>query len=577
MQQNLPPAEETEWTILDLFLDNSLTDDDLYEEIEDPDYVPATPTMTTGTNLTSEPESDVEPAAPEPTVAVEVNREAAASACPPPLREPCGPKCRRRCTAKISEERRRDIWRKYWDMAYTEKRSWMFHTVTQLPTKKVTGGTQSRCSRSFVYWLQDHNSVPQQVCKPFFLSTLGYHPKNDSLVITMMGKSITTHLAPPKDQRGKHAPKNKLSLEPLNEHIESFNPSVSHYRREHAPHRRYLPSDISIKLMYADYVEKGNICSYETYCKAVKEKNISFAKLGEEECEECLLQDQHVKGDHNGDGDVMDCLQCQRWCEHKISAVESRKHYQADAEKDWPEGTSVRSVDLQKIIMLPRMPGEITSAYVTALEKERDVHHSIFWVDNCSAQNKNWCLLSSLVCLVNSDTTSKEDVTLKYFERGHTFMGADSFQHGVEQEMKNRLGGVVYDFEDFVSVVASSNSRKVEVVEMRNADVWNWRNGHSSVKTKKAPKLAEMSEIQLRHGSRSLFFKLSHADAHFTELDFLQKKFQLKMPTALRPQDRGVEEAKKSDIITKLCPLMPPNRRVFWCSLPVSNIVEDEE
>ncbi|KAF4109203.1 hypothetical protein G5714_010276 [Onychostoma macrolepis] len=41
--------------------------------------------------------------------------------------------------------------------------------------------------------------------------------------------------------------------------------------------------------------------------------------------------------------------------------------------------------------------------------------------------------------------------------------------------------------------------------------------------------------------------------------------------------NRGVEEVKKRDIICNLCPLMPPNRRVFWYSLPVSNVVEDEE
>lgn len=95
------------------------------------------------------------------------------------------------------------------------------------------------------------------------------------------------------------------------------------------------------------------------------------------------------------------------------------------------------------------------------------VCNSIFWVDNCSAQNKNWCLLSSRVCPVNANTTSREDITLKYFEQGHTFISADSFHHGVEQQMKNCPVGAVYDFEGFVSVVKSSNSKKVDVVEMK--------------------------------------------------------------------------------------------------------------
>lgn len=52
-------------------------------------------------------------------------------------------------------------------------------------------------------------------------------------------------------------------------------------------------------------------------------------------------------------------------------------------------------------------------------------------------------------------------------------MSADSFHHGVEQEMRNRPGGVVYDFENFLNVISTSNSRKVEVVEMKNTDVLN--------------------------------------------------------------------------------------------------------
>ncbi|KAK5906851.1 hypothetical protein CesoFtcFv8_004759 [Champsocephalus esox] len=265
-------------------------------------------------------------------------------------------------------------------MPYPEKRSFMFHSVCQVPTAKVCGdGKPSRRGRSFIYRLKDEDQVPQQVCKMFFLSTLGYHPTNDSLVLG---------------------------------------------------YRRYLPSDISMKLIYADSIEKDNKCSYESYRQAVKSLNISFTKLGEEQCESCLLQEQHVKADHQGEAAV-NCPQCEKWQIHKDSATGSRLHYQSDAEQDWPEDTSTRSVDLQKVIMLPRMPGvksavftrrivayhetfasvgkktnkkntisvvwhegiagrsaaEITSAYAAALEKERDIKHIVYWVDNCSSQN----------------------------------------------------------------------------------------------------------------------------------------------------------------------------------------------
>ncbi|CAK6977523.1 hypothetical protein G5714_002724, partial [Scomber scombrus] len=192
-----PPAEEMELTILDTFLDasvdslslydNDITDPDyvLYDDdIADPDYVPTpTPRMTlTQTEVElGEPVEEVREPGPQPEV------EGRKRESLPPMKEPCGAKCRRRCTDHISEERRREVWNQYWEMKYTERRSWMFHSVTPLPTKRMNTGPESHCGRSFIYWLHDHKGGPRQVCKLFFLSTLGYHPKNDSLVISMMG------------------------------------------------------------------------------------------------------------------------------------------------------------------------------------------------------------------------------------------------------------------------------------------------------------------------------------------------------------------------------------------------------
>lgn len=130
--------------------------------------------------------------------------------------------------------------------------------------------------------------------------------------------------------------------------------------------------------------------------------------------------------------------------------------------------------------------------------------------------------------------------------------------------MKRQPGGVVLDFDDFKSVVASSNSGKVDVVELQSKDILAWQAGHTMSKLKTAPHLAEMAEIQLRRGSREMWVKPSHDQEEFTPLDFFKKKFCLGFPKPLRSGDKGVEKGKKEDIIKKLCPLMPPTRQVFW-------------
>jgi len=51
---------------------------------------------------------------------------------------------------------------------------------------------------------------------------------------------------------------------------------------------------------HKDFVSKypQNHCSYESYRKILKSMNISFVKLGEEECEEYLQHDVHKKECH---------------------------------------------------------------------------------------------------------------------------------------------------------------------------------------------------------------------------------------------------------------------------------------
>ncbi|XP_044024086.1 uncharacterized protein LOC122862640 [Siniperca chuatsi] len=538
----------------------------------------------------------------------------------PEMGKPCGPTCRKKCWGKITEERREAVHATYWNMTYHGKKAFIFSRVSQRQIGRPTSAGPSRRSKSLSYHLTNGLGQSQEVCKTFFLTTLGYHPKNDRFIQTVIGNSSPPSSTPPKERCRRHAPTNKINLTPIYKHIESVFPTGSHYRRERAPNRRHLPSDVTAQLM--EEFPANNKCPYETYRKAVKNSNISFAEPGEEQCQQCLQHERHVKAKHQAANQDPgpDCSTCKKWEDHKERAARGRHHYKLDAEKQQSDNLSIRSVNLQKVILLPRMPGvrtavftkrisvfhetfatvgnktgskkksisviwhegiagrkaeEVASAYVCALQRERGVPHLVLWMDSCTTTNKNWCLLTTLASVVNHKSNSTEDVTLKYFEPGHTVVSADSFHHGVEQEMKRRPGGVVLDFQDFSSVIASSDSGKVDVVELQNEDIRAWKAGHSMTKLKNAPHLAEMAEIQFRRGSRRMWVKLSHDQEEFTPLDFLMKKTSLDIPEQLRPAVKGVGRQKKADILTKLCPLMPPYRRVFWESLAES--AADEE
>lgn len=132
-----------------------------------------------------------------------------------------------------------------------------------------------------------------------------------------------------------------------------------------------------------------------------------------------------------------------------------------------------------------RKAEETASAFWRALE-ERDVDRILYWCDNCSAQNKNWCLFTMLVTMVNSHLIKADDITVKFFEAGRTFMSADSVHHGVgvEVSMKNSSGGNIYDYHDFVTAVEKSNGRKMTVINMKNEDFLKWVSGDSKSRIK---------------------------------------------------------------------------------------------
>ena len=170
------------------------------------------------------------------------------------------------------------------------------------------------------------------------------------------------------------------------------------------------------------------------------------------------------------------CDSCQRFGEHIITAIATHEHYKEDARKDI-DPNEIRSVDLQKVMLLPRLPGlkkaifckrlvtfnesfvpvghkhgkgigvlwhkgiagrsasEVASTFINIVRSSRlrDFKHVTFWADNCSGQNKNWYLFSALVNEVNRPDGNAESITVIFFEPGHMFMSAGSFHSMVER------------------------------------------------------------------------------------------------------------------------------------------------
>ncbi|XP_022160539.1 uncharacterized protein LOC111026717 [Myzus persicae] len=265
--------------------------------------------------------------------------------------------CRLKCILNIIENRRKDINYQYWEMNWQDRRSFVHSTCESSETNKNSKNEITKRKNVFKFFLTNSDGLRIQVCKPFFLSTLGFKKTNDR-VLDVLRSTPKGKIKPYIDGRGRQLSVNKYKhLDLVENHIESFNPTISHYRREHAPNVRYLPSDVTINFMHQNFLEKypepDFFISYAYYRDQVKKKNISFTQLGHEECEVCESLKIH---EHSKDQMVPDFTVCATYLTHIKKANAARSLYQEHAKNNYNDEKSIYfSVDLQKIIMLPRL------------------------------------------------------------------------------------------------------------------------------------------------------------------------------------------------------------------------------
>ena len=128
------------------------------------------------------------------------------------------------------------------------------------------------------------------------------------------------------------------------------------------------------------------------------------------------------------------------------------------------------------------------------LESEhRDCKNITIWCSNCPGQNKYWTLYSSIVQTLSTSEVLMETITLKYFEKGHTFVAADSFHHQVEESISKRR--YLYDFNDYIQVVNLCGN----AIEMSHKDFYDVRNYRSNGKYTNYPFIADISVVQFRN------------------------------------------------------------------------------
>ncbi|BES91110.1 Hypothetical protein NTJ_03918 [Nesidiocoris tenuis] len=257
------------------------------------------------------------------------------------VKPPCKLNCYLKCVNAIDEQRRKAINGGFWRLDLEGRRTFVMNSQRKTPKQQCTrSGGGSRRENSFQYFLTDEDGHAVRVCKTFYLGTLGYDISNDRILKTLRTSINAGDVMPPQDKRGRHPSMKKVDKTPIVDHITSFSPTISHYRRAHAPNRLYLPSDVTIKLMHDDFKESfphlSDKVSYELYRQQVAKLNISFTKLGHEECFDCAAFKEHCSSDqgHSKTQLADGCEPCKEWSDHHERYKKTRIHYQTDVIKE---------------------------------------------------------------------------------------------------------------------------------------------------------------------------------------------------------------------------------------------------
>jgi len=85
---------------------------------------------------------------------------------------------------------------------------------------------------------------------------------------------------------------------------------------------------------------------------------------------------------------------------------------------------------------------DVAAAYVKCLEM-CNADKVTIWADNCCGQNKNWTLFTTLCICVNQEWCPSE-VSLKYLEKGHTYMKPDSIHGLIGKKLKKTSRSIYF-------------------------------------------------------------------------------------------------------------------------------------
>ena len=254
----------------------------------------------------------------------------------------CHNRCRFKCSDKIDNELRNQIFAAFYSMTAHAQDVYLCGCINTSAPKLVSSSSESHREISCVYTVSV-SGEQMRVCKKAFQNL---HVISEAKVSHITQQLKLGVIVPVRSMRGKHHNRpNKISdnqRQRVHDHIKSFPAEMSHYSRAKNSNRMYLSSTLSVNVMYKDYANRfiGNEKPVSgTMYRSIfcSDFNLGFGSPRSDTCGRCetLL------------GDTLN--------RHKQSADEAYKQLKIDRELAKEGSCIFMTYDMEKTMPLPKL------------------------------------------------------------------------------------------------------------------------------------------------------------------------------------------------------------------------------
>jgi len=398
----------------------------------------------------------------------------------------CQEKCRLKCTERIDNSTRIEIFNSFHKLNATAQNVHLFSCISsQKPKLKVnTANNHRQVSAQYNVII---NGSRARVCKTAFQHLYGVTRGKLNHIIDQQKAGLPT--ARPSN-RGHHLTRpNKVSedrREFVKAHIRSYPAEMSHYSRACNPNRMYLSSTLTVNSMYEMYVEKCH-SEHETPVSSsmyrnifVSDFNLGFGSPKTDTCSRCEAVGDELK-----------------LKEHKERADRAFEVQRIDRQKAADGKKITIAFDMEKTLPLPKLTvgdafylrqlwlynlgvhvisnkvdnahfhiwtenegkrgvNEVCSSLLAFLSGNPDIgnEHSklVAWSDSCEGQNKNHMMICFWQYLIHCKRFKSVDH--KFPEPGHSYLDCDRDFGHVECAVKRHAP--IYTVDEYQSIMLLS-------------------------------------------------------------------------------------------------------------------------